>query len=73
MIKSKKSKLIPREYDEVILKTGELVGLMDQVDETHFLPDYGVETPKQEKKTMAMAPISIDDIEKVIYRPKDSQ
>lgn len=36
MIKSKKSKLIPREYDEVILKTGELVGLMDQVDETHF-------------------------------------
>lgn len=36
MIKSKKSKLIPREYDEVILKTDELVGLMDQVDETHF-------------------------------------
>lgn len=73
MIKSKKSKLIPREYDEVILKTGELVGLMDQVDETYFLPDYGVETPEQEKKTMAMAPISIDDIEKVVYRPKDSQ
>lgn len=38
-----------------------------------FLPDYGVETPEQEKKTMAMAPISIDDIEKVVYRPKDSQ
>lgn len=64
------SKLIPKEYDNVILKTGELVGLMDQLDETHFLPDYGVETPEQEKKTMAMKPISIDDIEKVAYRPK---
>ena len=64
------SKLIPQEYDEVILKTGEEVCLMDQVDETHFLPDYGVETPEQEEKTMAMIPISIDDIEKVIRRPK---
>lgn len=64
MIKSKKSKLILREYDEVILKTGESVGLMDQVDETYFLPDYGVETPEQEKKTMAMAPVSIDNIKK---------
>lgn len=72
-MKKSKEKLIPREYDEVILKTGELVGLMDQLDEAHFLPDYGVETPEQEKKTMAMMPISIDDIEKVVYRPKDSQ
>lgn len=72
-MKKSKEKLIPREYDEVILKTGELVGLMDQLDETHFLPDYGVETPEQEKKTMAMMPISIDDIEKVVYRPKNSQ
>jgi len=63
-------KLIPQEYDTVVLKTGELVGLMDQLDETHFLPDYGVETPKQEEKTMAMLPISIADIEKVVYRPK---
>ena len=46
------NKLIPQEYDEVILKTGELVCLMDQLDATHFLPDYGVETPEQEKKTM---------------------
>ena len=60
------NKLIPQEYDEVILKTGEL-------DATHFLPDYGVETPEQEKKTMAMMPISIDDIEKVVYRPKGAQ
>lgn len=66
------SKLIPQEYDTVLLKTGEVVGLMDQMDETHFLPDYGVETPEQEKKTMAMKPISIDDIEKVIYRSKDT-
>lgn len=65
------SKLIPQEYDTVLLKTGEVVGLMDQMDETHFLPDYGVETPEQEEKTMAMKPISIDDIEKVIYRSKD--
>ena len=64
------SKLIPQEYDEVILKTVEKVCLMDQLDETHFLPDYGVETPEQEEKTMAMMPISIDDIEKVVYRPK---
>lgn len=64
------SRLIPQEYDEVILKTGEEVCLMDQLDETHFLPDYGVETPEQEEKTMAMMPISIDDIEKVIRRPK---
>lgn len=64
------SKLIPQEYDEVILKTGEEVCLMDQLDETHFLPDYVVETPEQEEKTMAMMPISIDDIEKVIRRPK---
>lgn len=64
------SKLIPQEYDEVILKTGEEVCLMDQLDETHFLPDYGVEAPEQEEKTMAMIPISIDDIEKVIRRPK---
>ena len=64
------SKLIPQEYDTVLLKTGEVVGLMDQMDETHFLPDYGVETPEQEEKTMAMKPISIDDIEKVIYRSK---
>ncbi|MDE7051173.1 MULTISPECIES: hypothetical protein [Lactobacillus] len=66
------SKLIPQEYDTVLLKTGEVVGLMDQMDETHFLPDYGVETPEQEEKTMAMKPISIDDIEKVIYRSKDT-
>ncbi|MCR1900874.1 hypothetical protein [Ligilactobacillus apodemi] len=46
------SKLVPKEYDVVILKTGERVGLMDQLDETHFLPDYGVETPEQEEKTM---------------------
>lgn len=64
------SKLIPQEYDEVILRTGEEVCLMDQLDETHFLPDYGVETPEQEEKTMAMMPISIDDIEKVIRRLK---
>lgn len=67
------NKLIPQEYDGVILKTGELVCLMDQLDATHFLPDYGVETPEQEKKTMAMMPISIDDIEKVVYRPKGAQ
>ena len=66
------SKLIPQEYDTVLLKTGEVVGLMDQMDETHFLPDYGVETPEQEEKTMAMKPISIDNIEKVIYRSKDT-
>lgn len=66
------SRLIPQEYDTVLLKTGEVVGLMDQMDETHFLPDYGVETPEQEEKTMAMKPISIDDIEKVIYRFKDT-
>lgn len=66
------SRLIPQEYDTVLLKTGEVVGLMDQMDETHFLPDYGVETPEQEEKTMAMKPISIDDIEKVIYRSKDT-
>lgn len=68
----KMSKIIPQEYDTVLLKTGEVVGLMDQMDETHFLPDYGVETPEQEEKTMAMKPISIDDIEKVIYRSKDT-
>lgn len=67
------SKLVPQEYDTVILKTGELVGLMDQMDETHFLPDYGVETPEQEEKTLAMMPISIDDIEKVVYRPKGAR
>ena len=66
------SKIIPEEYDTVVLKTGEMVGLIDQMDETHFLPDYGVETPEQEEKTMAMKPISIDDIEKVIYRSKDT-
>ena len=66
------SKIIPQEYDTVLLKTGEMVGLIDQMDETHFLPDYGVETPEQEEKTMAMKPISIDDIEKVIYRSKDT-
>lgn len=66
------SKLIPQEYDTVLLKTGEVVGLMDRMDETHFLPDYGVETPEQEEKTMAMKPISIDDIEKIIYRSKDT-
>ena len=66
------SKLIPQEYDTVLLKTGEMVGLIDQMDETHFLPDYGVETPEQEEKTMAMKPISIDDIEKVRYRSKDT-
>ena len=65
-------KIIPQEYDTVLLKTGEMVGLIDQMDETHFLPDYGVETPEQEEKTMAMKPISIDDIEKVIYRSKDT-
>ena len=66
------SKIIPQEYDTVLLKTGEMVGLIDQMDETNFLPDYGVETPEQEEKTMAMKPISIDDIEKVIYRSKDT-
>lgn len=66
------SKIIPQEYDTVLLKTGEVVGLMEQMDETHFLPDYGVETPEQEEKTMAMKPISIDNIEKVIYRSKDT-
>ncbi|MGY0444987.1 hypothetical protein [Lactobacillus johnsonii] len=66
------SKIIPQEYDTVLLKTGEMVGLIDQMDETHFLPDYGVETPEQEEKTMAMKPVSIDDIEKVIYRSKDT-
>lgn len=66
------SKIIPQEYDTLLLKTGEMVGLIDQMDETHFLPDYGVETPEQEEKTMAMKPISIDDIEKVIYRSKDT-
>lgn len=66
------SKIISQEYDTVLLKTGEMVGLIDQMDETHFLPDYGVETPEQEEKTMAMKPISIDDIEKVIYRSKDT-
>ena len=66
------SKLIPQEYDTVLLKTVEVVGLMEQMDETHFLPDYGVETPEQEEKTMAMKPISIDNIEKVIYRSKDT-
>ena len=60
------SKLIPQEYDTVLLKTGEVVGLMDQMDETHFLPDYGVETPEQEEKTMAMKPISIKNIEKAM-------
>lgn len=63
-------KLIPQEYDTVMLKSGEVVGLMDQMDATHFLPDYGVETPELEEKTMAMMPISINDIAKVIYRPK---
>ena len=63
------SELIPQECDVVILKTGERVGLMDQLDETHFLPDYGVETPEQEEKTMAMMPISIDDIEKYCHKP----
>ena len=66
------SKIIPQEYDTVLLKTGEMVGLIDQMDQTHFLPDYGVETPEQEEKTMAMKPISIADIEKVIYRSKDT-
>ena len=66
------SKIIPQEYDTVLLKTGEMVGLIDQMDETHFLFYYGVETPEQEEKTMAMKPISIDDIEKVIYRSKDT-
>lgn len=42
------SKIIPQEYDTVLLKTGEMVGLIDQMDETHFLPDYSVETPEQE-------------------------
>ena len=65
------SELIPQECDVVILKTGERVGLMDQLDETHFLPDYGVETPEQEEKTMAMMPISIDDIEKVVCSAGD--
>ena len=62
------SKLVPKEYDVVILKTGERVGLMDQLDETHFLPDYGVETPEQEEKTMAMMPIPIKKKKKVVYR-----
>ena len=66
------SKIVPQEYDTVHLKTGEMVGLIDQMDETHLLPDYGVETPEQEEQTMAMKPISIDDIEKVIYRSKDT-
>ena len=30
------SKIIPQEYDTVLLKTGEMVGLMEQMDETHF-------------------------------------
>lgn len=46
------SKIIPQEYDTVLLKTGEMVGLIDQMDETHFLPDYGVEIPEQEEKTL---------------------
>ena len=60
-------------YMKKEVKRSELVCLMDQLDATHFLPDYGVETPEQEKKTMAMMPISIDDIEKVVYRPKGAQ
>lgn len=44
------SKIIPQEYDTVLLKTGEMVGLIDQMDETHFLPDYGVEYTRTRRK-----------------------
>lgn len=60
---------IPQEYDNVLLKNGKVVTLMDQLDETHFWADYGTETEEEERLFWEASPVSIDDIEKVISRP----
>lgn len=61
--------LKPQEYDNVLLKNGKRVTLLDQLDETHFLADYGLET-EEDERAFWEKPVSIDDIEKVISRPK---
>ena len=61
--------LKPQEYDNVLLKNGKVVTLLDQLDETHFLADYGLET-EEDERAFWEKPVSIDDIEKVISRPK---
>ncbi|MSE08160.1 hypothetical protein GKC33_05335 [Lactobacillus salivarius] len=43
--------------------------LVDQLDETHFLADYGIDTEENERLFWEK-PVSVDDIEKVLYRPE---
>lgn len=61
--------LKPQEYDNVLLKNRKRVTLLDQLDETHFLVDYGLET-EEDERAFWEKPVSMDDIEKVISRPK---
>ncbi|MBM6773459.1 hypothetical protein NOU10_04285 [Ligilactobacillus sp. MP3] len=63
-------KIKPQEYDLVLLKNGKKVGLIDQLDETHFWADYGIETEEEERLFWEAPPVSVDDIEKVLYRPE---
>lgn len=60
-------KIKPKENDVVLLKNGKEVGLIEQLDETHFWADYGTETEEEERLFWEAPPVSIDDIEKVIY------
>ncbi|MSE06366.1 hypothetical protein GKC34_11490 [Lactobacillus salivarius] len=62
-------KIMPKENDLVLLKNGKEVGLVDQLDETHFLADYGIDTEENERLFWEK-PVSVDDIEKVLYRPE---
>lgn len=61
--------LKPQEYDNVLLKNGKEVTLLDQLDETHFLADYRLET-EEDERSFWEKPVSMDDIEKIISRPK---
>lgn len=63
-------KIKPQEYDLVLLKNGKKVGLIDQLDETHFWADYGIETEEEERLFWEAPPVSVDDIEEVLYRPE---
>lgn len=58
--------MIVKEFDTVLLKDGRVASIVEAFDNKVFIADVG-DSPKD----WDTIDISIDDIDKVIYTPKD--
>lgn len=56
----------PKEYDEVQLIDGKIVTLLDKLDDSHFLADYGNENEELENLTLTGKTVSLEQIKEIL-------